>query len=337
MVYTFPFCGHEYRCKTLIQQLTTTQSKHIQIVSPTSWPGLDEFVAHVSKFIRAGETVIIVHAETLLDTNTHYWLQKILESQTEHQATIIWMAEAMPFQLQGLPTKALASLTTYQFWLPQLTLGETGDFIAYLERMLEMNNTFLIQEIHQETGGHLWLTKEIMRQQKHADLTLKEIATTSAYKAKSELLYQSFPQELKEVVMALAQQKAVSHPHILDQATSLRMIHEDASLPGYIKRCAASNQLHEFKTHNNRLLLNQVNVTGMFSNPEQQALTLLLNNGSSPLSRDNLAAAFWPEADYTDWALDRAMFRLKKKLTKLGLPDTYITTIRGVGYKVAYL
>lgn len=334
IIYTFPFCGHEYRCQTLAKQIQLSHASDLQIVSPASFPGLDECVSHLTKLFETSQPIVIIHAETLFKTSTCYWLQKIIDAYEDSQASLLWMAEAMPFQLQALPVPLLAKLTTHQFWLPQLTLEETSNFIVYLERLFDMSSKFSCQDIHQETGGHLWLTKEIMRQQKNAALSLKEIVATPAYKAKAELLYQAFPQEFKETIRALMQNKKVPYPYVIDQAITLGIMHDNQTFPGYIKRCAALEQTHDFIVQANELHLNQVNVTHVFSHPEQQALELFFAKKPNVVTRDEIAQALWSETEYTDWALDRAMFRLKKKLVRLGLPDTFISNVRGVGYKI---
>jgi hypothetical protein len=335
-VYTFPFCGHEYRSKQLVKQLSQAPNIKVHIVSPAAFPGLDECVAELKKLINASQTILIIHAETLFHASAHYWLQKILEAHTNSHASLLWMAEAMPFQLQDLPVPTLATITTHQFWLPQLTQEETRHFIAYLERSLEMSNTFSCQDIHQETGGHLWLTKEIVRQQKNASLGLKEILNSPAYKAKAELLYQSFPQELKESIRALMQNNTIPYPYAIDQAKTLGVFRDTLMLPGYIKQCAATEQTHAFLVNADQLLLNQVNVTAIFSQPEQKVLRQFFAKPTNLVTRDEIAQALWSGTDYTDWALDRAMFRLKKKLSRLGLPDSFISNVRGAGYKVAH-
>jgi hypothetical protein len=336
IVYTFPFCGHEYRCQTLDKQIKISHIADLQIISPASFPGLDECVAHLTKLFETSQPIVIIHAETLFKKSAHYWLQKIIDAHEYSQASLLWMAEAMPFQLQALPVPILAKLTTHQFWLPQLTIEETNDFVAYLEQSIEVNNSFSCQDMFQETNGHLWLIKEIVRQQKNSTRSLKEIVNTPSYKAKAELLYQAFPQEFKDSIQSVIQSKTIAYPNVIEQAKTLGIIHADKVLPGYIKRCAATEQAHDFIVHAHKLLLNQVNVTEVFSQTEQAALKLFFAKKPNFVTRDEIAQAFWSETEYTDWALDRAMFRLKKKLSRLGLPDTFISNVRGVGYKFTH-
>lgn len=79
--------------------------------------------------------------------------------------------------------------------------------------------------------------------------------------------------------------------------------------------------------------LNGVRITSLFTARERIFLKNLIDSSSS-LSRDETAAIFWDsENDYTDWALDQVIKRLRNKLTNLGLNKNCISTIKGKGYE----
>ncbi|MBP9670144.1 helix-turn-helix domain-containing protein [Candidatus Woesebacteria bacterium] len=71
-----------------------------------------------------------------------------------------------------------------------------------------------------------------------------------------------------------------------------------------------------------------------FSRGERKILEKL-RQGDQVVSREELGKLFWDEdveKEYSDWALDAIMSRLRKKLRKIGIPIV-ITTRRGRGYE----
>ena len=75
-------------------------------------------------------------------------------------------------------------------------------------------------------------------------------------------------------------------------------------------------------------------LSASFSPGERRILAHLFTN-DSVVKREELGKLFWQdsvESEYSDWALDAIMSRIRKKLDKLGLP-LIIKTRRGRGYE----
>lgn len=84
------------------------------------------------------------------------------------------------------------------------------------------------------------------------------------------------------------------------------------------------------------VVYNGKDYTLLFSAGERRIL-LKLKNDKGVIRREGLGEAFWGEksqSEYSDWALDAIMSRLRKKLGKLNLPIE-IQTRRGRGYELS--
>lgn len=83
-----------------------------------------------------------------------------------------------------------------------------------------------------------------------------------------------------------------------------------------------------------RILCNGVVVSDIFSQKEAIVLEKLLEQGNRLVSRETVATGVWNGDDYTDWALDRLISRLRKKLLKLGYQKDFLITIPGKGFQL---
>lgn len=84
------------------------------------------------------------------------------------------------------------------------------------------------------------------------------------------------------------------------------------------------------------ILQNNVLIDNLFSRRERRLLRLFIKNPGVVHSREACAKAVWAETvetDYTDWALDQVIKRLRKKLVGLGLSAQSIELVRGRGYR----
>lgn len=79
------------------------------------------------------------------------------------------------------------------------------------------------------------------------------------------------------------------------------------------------------------------NVEDKFTKQEYEVLRFLLNDPEKLRSRDEIGEAMWgklTDEKYSDWAIDQAMSKIRKKLKNLGA-DNYLVTVRGRGYKLS--
>src|SRR3990167_8944825 len=70
---------------------------------------------------------------------------------------------------------------------------------------------------------------------------------------------------------------------------------------------------------------------------EKKVILTLSSQKSFYADRELLGKAIWDNeysSKYSDWAIDQIFSRLRKKLTKIGMPEDIIKTIKGKGFKL---
>lgn len=85
----------------------------------------------------------------------------------------------------------------------------------------------------------------------------------------------------------------------------------------------------------NELLLGGRKITDELSPSEKEVLKQLI--ARERLSREEVARAYWGEkkaGDYSEYALDKLMSKLRKKLVRLGVSGDYLLTLKGFGYRI---
>ncbi len=100
-------------------------------------------------------------------------------------------------------------------------------------------------------------------------------------------------------------------------------------LKDYIWRTEWGRQ--ELSIIGGRIYFNEKEVNDLFSKKERQVINQLIEN-KGIVSREQLGEILWEDGDYTDWALDALVARLRKKLRKLNL-EKRLETVRGKGWR----
>lgn len=91
----------------------------------------------------------------------------------------------------------------------------------------------------------------------------------------------------------------------------------------------------EISISNNKILVNDIDISTLLSNEEQQVLKCLIQSKGEYSSYEQLGDAIWgknAEKKYSLWALSKLISRLREKLIRIGIPKKTIKTIRSRGY-----
>lgn len=94
------------------------------------------------------------------------------------------------------------------------------------------------------------------------------------------------------------------------------------------------NVKSKVRMYDDRMWVYGIDVSDDFSESEKEILMELENN--KKMSREEVARICWGEKrseDYSEYALDKLMSNLRKKLVSLGISRNYIETVKGVGFK----
>ncbi|MFA6081435.1 MAG: helix-turn-helix domain-containing protein [Patescibacteria group bacterium] len=202
----------------------------------------------------------------------------------------------------------------------------------------------IADEILVRCGGSPWIMKQALR---HYSQTKdeKNLFDHENMMIKLNILYQELSKEEKLVIEKILcrnfhfnedEKEAINY--LVKTGLITKTKQEYAFLipilKDFIKKTTYSkNQIN--LNHDGQLLLNNVLVDGLFSRREKRIAKYLIKNKEKIVNRDEVAEAVWKNdmEQYSDWALDQLMRRLRLKLEKLGLDKNMIKTVKNQGFK----
>ncbi|MBI3955761.1 winged helix-turn-helix transcriptional regulator [Candidatus Gottesmanbacteria bacterium] len=207
-------------------------------------------------------------------------------------------------------------------------------FISYLEDKFGTQVPASLQNrIVKRTGGHLWLVKEIVRHVAfrksgdpfdHEDLWWKVGE-----------VYGGFAMREQDVLTDLALQNPVKDEEAMVYLEKTGVVRDGHIAIGliedYIKKLLKKRT--QLFVKNGSVSVGGVPIDAALSTREKQALVCILSGQGKTVSRDALGKAIWgDDGDFTDWALDQLVMRLRRKLARFGIPQNFVQTVKGKGY-----
>lgn len=212
-------------------------------------------------------------------------------------------------------------------------------FIDYLCKKWKIDvNLKTKKEIVEKCGGYLWLIKEAVRQ-------IRDVGSWNSNSEAFEYKLQTIANSLKESEY-LTITKIISKSRGLDetQIHSLKYLQKIGLLDknnrltvsllknAILKIGISKRKLVLIK---DKIFLNQVPVSKFFSQKEFRIIKLLLSREGETVTRDEIADVIWPmavEENFSEWAIDQLIKRLRNRLTELLIPKTVLRSVRGKGY-----
>ncbi len=94
--------------------------------------------------------------------------------------------------------------------------------------------------------------------------------------------------------------------------------------------------INKFEIIDNRLCWHGVDFEEHFSETELDILKGLIERQGNVLTRDEIAKIIWGDnasSEYSSWAIDKSISRLRKKIKKLSIDSSMIKTLRGRGVR----
>ncbi len=244
-----------------------------------------------------------------------------------------------PSMVSFLPN--ISDLYENIFYYPLYTTEATVSFIQLLCRQWHVSvPQSTTGRIIKACGGHFWLVKEAVRQ----------IATVGSWTTGEEGMQfrlRSFyelllPSEQGALYKLATRQKTFSPEErmSLTYLQTMRLIdakHQfliDALKDFLLNRQGFSANLTMDSQH---ILLNDVPIEKIFSRKEYRVFKLLLERSNTTVVRDEIAQRIWPgnvDEQYSDWAIDQLIARLRRRLSELSLPPRVLVAVRGRGYQL---
>ena len=252
-----------------------------------------------------------------------FFERNILDSKTSH------IVAACPSLFQNVFIQSL-----YQ-------RSEIVHFIRHLEQLYGFSlDTNEREEIWRQTRGYIWLTTEAVR---NAHATGSLSFDHPAMHFRLQAVWEGFTYQEQQLLLAIVRNRNISinSDETCSYVLQTGLIAKEADtriitvpiLSCYIEKI--SSEHYQLTFENDSLSVNHVPVDSFFSERERGLLVYIFTHQGEVIPRDTVATVLWGEnveENYTDWGLDQAMRRLRKRLEQLGIPKQFIKTVKGKGY-----
>lgn len=285
------------------------------------------------------DCVVLTSAQRLFDADMHEALHWLLKFQKKQNIPLYLHCEHSPGVLDShLLTQSNLMLQQHVFHQPLYEKEDIFQFVSYLE---DKWNLTLDQEIKEKIweycGGYLWLVKEVVRQiTTHRDKSLNTIELifhSDALNWKKQQIWNNFSNQIQRMMIAIVCDQEAGEVELLHRYKLIQY----GQLPYFLIEHIRSMQT-EIVFRDAHFFLNNLDVTSNFSKKERHILQKFLTNKNKILSREEVASAYWGDAaheEYSDWAIDQLISRLRKKMSRAGSFSTTIQAVRGRGYLYA--
>jgi len=286
--------------------------------------------------------LVLLTADSLLLPSNKFFLSALHETLYENNPFIVSMC---CFETDITHPQYTAVFRPYPqllhsiFYYPLYGKKDTEHFIRYVaDKWTVEINQKQIEQLYTTCGGVWWFIKDAIRQLRLQKNWTEE--TDGMMYRKTMIIQSLLPSERSVLLKILTGRKSFSpeEQHSVNHLMKLRLISDDAHLLVPILRkplLASVGSDHALTYENNMVYLNQVPIGKFFSRKEIRALKALVANPGVIVSREQLATAIWPldtDAQYSDWAIDQIIARVRKRLPEFEIPPLSIKSIRGKGY-----
>lgn len=329
----------EFLRHSIIRPLTYIQFLPVNLAS-LPIEEAEEFETYLSKQTdpkKKSIVLLIFGADRLLDEKQYLlsYLNSLPHRNTNYSILFFFQKNiTLSYHL-----KRLSSFSTLYQNSILYSLYEKPDqeqFVSYLQRKFEFQLPNSIKnKIIEQCGGHLWLLKEAVRY--YAKTTDEsKLFNHDEMQLRLQIIFNEFDEVEKSVLEKLIQKKTVflkEEGQIIDYLTKTNWL-KVPILEKYIKeQLFHKNKISLNETQ--QITINSVLVENIFSRHERIVLKYFLKNQNQTIGRQKIASIVWGQHytdNYTDWALDQFIKRLRNKFISLGVDQNIIKTIKNQGF-----
>ncbi len=198
------------------------------------------------------------------------------------------------------------------------------------------------------SGGHIGSAKELLRAANSKDVPTSNFLDFASQwyglKIVFENLWESLNETDKNVLLQVANSRYSDHFCPSDYLLNLKLMiknkngyHLFSSLfEEFVKKQKTENQSLALDRQTGEILLNGCPVKEKITLHEYHILSFFLENPNVIVSRDKLSELLWGKDafdKYSDWAIDKSISLLRKKLEQIGVSSDKLQTIKGRGYR----
>jgi hypothetical protein len=340
-----PLSDRYYRVSQFIQDygVTFQNTSFTQLSTQSLNIEAHDFIRVVNS-LRSPETnhqvFIIMDGEWTLYHQPQMFEQiKLLTYTPTPQDTFIITYETNP-HLPELESISLANqvLSKNIQLVPLYSASDISQFIDYFSKLIEVKvNPTQRKEIMDMCGGYIVFVSEALR-------TLKQLGKvqfdTDNFLFKLRSVWNNFSPSQQQVLSAITTKSSYTPAlnHLIQSFLQQKLLTINKAklevscplLKQYIR--SISRKTLSFSDTGLSIQINHVPVDHLFTDRECELLKTLTHSPTS-ISREKAAEILWDNnTDYSDWALDQVIKRLRQKLSQLGIHPKAIRTIKSQGY-----
>lgn len=229
-------------------------------------------------------------------------------------------------------------------YLPVYDFSESTSFLATLANEWGVRLTSgQIDQIARMCGGYLWLLREAVRLVRTTGkVDLKEIAESPGIRLRLSVIMDLLGSEEQVALARLCWDTSVLVDSVFTQYfLTVGLVRRSKHgfmltcplLEPFLRTVYAARRLEV--SSERTVLLNGTDISDRLTKGEVVVLRLLVAHRTRLVSREQVAQTIWGNEwaqRYSDWAIDKAMSRLRVSLEKLGLSADTIQTKKGQGF-----
>ena len=290
------------------------------------------FISHVSPLLNSANFQPLIDLELLVRTNKN--LSVIVFSEIDISAKKYHqLADKCSFLFDNL------------FPYPMYGEKDSRQFIKHYTNEWQISlDGYLTDQIVETCGGYLWLIHQAIRNVRNdPSITIQDVIGNGLMIKKIEVLWNKISEEQKEIIRKTVYDSISNKDSLTEEYKYLKSVNIIKSrynktilgIPILKLAIDKENKLDELKINDGKILLGKKDITLSLSKKERSMLQLLLSLKKKIVSRDLLAQQIWGnewEEKYSDWAIDRLAYRLRKRLINLGIDESLFQTIKKKGF-----
>ena len=281
--------------------------------------------------------VFISHAECYLQNEDgykmFYQLERLLRAY-KNLSIILFSTIDITNEKYGILVGRCSSLFTNIIVYPLYSLNDSLHFMKVNCRNWNLKiNTKIKEEIFKNTGGYHWLTRHILRFLREHGNNINEALTDQFLLNKVEILWKRLTDKEQLIVKKYFMNRLNSDDKKTHEYNYLSKtkIFDINLFKKIIEKEVKTDKIHII---NGELLFNGENISLKFSPKEFAIIKLLIENKGRLVEREKLAEKIWGakwEDKYSDWAIDRLIYRLRNKMKKIGIDYKLLKTLKTRG------
>jgi DNA-binding winged helix-turn-helix (wHTH) protein len=199
-------------------------------------------------------------------------------------------------------------------------------------------------KIIEACGGYLWLISHIQRYiRDNPSCSFEETYKDESLMIKLESIFSKFT-AFEQELMLKAYDNLITdmdrQTHEYKYLLEIKMLKEknkktSLGIPLLSLIVEKEKSLRKIELKDDKIFVSGHEIDGFLTKNEKKLLTLLLSHQKKIVLRDTLARNLWGERwedKYSDWAIDRLVYRLRKKMKQTGLNEKLLKTVKRKGF-----